>query len=117
MMYALFVDYRAAFEEVDTGKIFECTRERGEQANGWYGRLRRYTREQDNKMKVGEKEGDWFETTKRVRQGSPHSPPLFTIYVVEMLLLLLLLISCSTGKSQLKSMYVKESTSLEECGV
>jgi hypothetical protein len=70
-----------------------------------------------NKMKVGEKEGDWFETTKRVRQGSPHSPPLFTIYVVEMLLLLLLLISCSTGKSQLKSMYVKESTSLGECGV
>jgi hypothetical protein len=38
-----------------------------------------------NKMKVGEKEGDWFETTKRVRQGSPLSPPLFTIYVVEML--------------------------------
>jgi hypothetical protein len=39
----------------------------------------------NNKMKVGEKEGDWFETTKRVRQGSPHSPPLFTIYVVEIL--------------------------------
>jgi hypothetical protein len=29
-MYALFVDCRAAFEEVDTGKMFECTRERGE---------------------------------------------------------------------------------------
>jgi hypothetical protein len=49
MMYALFVDYRAAFEEVDTGKMFECTRERGEQANGWYGRLRRYTRQQETR--------------------------------------------------------------------
>jgi hypothetical protein len=29
-MYALFVDCRAAFEEVDTGKMFECTREREE---------------------------------------------------------------------------------------
>jgi hypothetical protein len=27
-----------------------------------------------NKVKVGEKEGEWFETTKGVRQGCPLAP-------------------------------------------
>jgi hypothetical protein len=33
---------------------------------------------------VGEKEGEWFETTKGVRQGHPLSPLLFTVYVENM---------------------------------
>jgi hypothetical protein len=33
-----------------------------------------------NKVKMGEKEGEWFETTKGVRQGCPL---LFTIYVAD----------------------------------
>jgi hypothetical protein len=35
-----------------------------------------------NKMKVGEKEGEWFETTKGVRQDCPLSP-CYLLYNVE----------------------------------
>jgi hypothetical protein len=35
-------------------------------------------------VKVGEKECEWFKTTKGVRQGYPINPLLFTIYVPNM---------------------------------
>jgi hypothetical protein len=40
--YALFVDFRAAFDKVDREKMFECMREGGMLINGWFRRLRRY---------------------------------------------------------------------------
>ncbi|KAH0821572.1 hypothetical protein GEV33_001219 [Tenebrio molitor] len=81
-MYALFIDFKAAFDKVDRVKMFECMRERG--ISEWLVRKVEeiYARTR-NKVKVGEKEGEWFETTKGVRQGCPLSPLLFTIYVVD----------------------------------
>jgi hypothetical protein len=74
-MYALFVDFRAAFDKVDRVKMFECMRERERRISEWLVRTVEeiYTRTR-NKVKVGEKEGEWFETRKGVRQGCPLSP-------------------------------------------
>jgi hypothetical protein len=79
-MYALFIDFKAAFDKVDRVKMFECMRERG--ISEWLVRKVEeiYAR---TRNKVGEKEGEWFETTKGVRQGCPLSPLLFTIYVAD----------------------------------
>jgi hypothetical protein len=81
-MYALFIDFKAAFDKVDRVKMFEYMRERG--ISEWLVRKVEeiYARTR-NKVKVGEKEGEWFETTKGVRQGCPLSPLLFTIYVAD----------------------------------
>jgi hypothetical protein len=54
--------FRAAFDKVDTKKMFKCIRERG--ISEWLVRKVEeiYARTR-NKVKVGEKEGEWFETT------------------------------------------------------
>jgi hypothetical protein len=65
-MCALFVDFRVAFDKVDTEKIFECMRERErrerERERGVIEWLVRKIKEMyartKNKMKVGEKEGE-----------------------------------------------------------
>jgi hypothetical protein len=81
---ALFVDFRGGFDKVNRVKIFECTYERGRGISEWLVRKVEeiYARTR-NKVKVREKENEWFETTKGVRQGCPLSPLLFTIYVAD----------------------------------
>jgi hypothetical protein len=48
-MCALFVDFRAAFDKVDSVKMFAHMRERKESVNGWCGRSRRYMRKQETR--------------------------------------------------------------------
>jgi hypothetical protein len=81
-MCALFVDFKEAFEKVDSEKMFECMRERERGISEWL--VRKIEEIYANKVKVGEKECEWFKTTKGVRQGYPINPLLFTIYVPNM---------------------------------
>jgi hypothetical protein len=61
--YALFVDFRAAFDKVDREKMFECMREGG--ISKWLvQKIEEICAITKNKVKVGEKEGEWFETTE-----------------------------------------------------
>jgi hypothetical protein len=71
-MCALFVDFKEAFEKVDSEKMFECMRERERGISEWL--VRKIEEIYANKVKVGEKECEWFETTKGVRQGCPLNP-------------------------------------------
>jgi hypothetical protein len=82
-MYALFVDFKAAFDKVDTEKMFEYMREGGERGvSEWLLRkIEEIYARTKNKVKVGEKEGEWFETTKGVKQSCPLSPPCYLRYM------------------------------------
>jgi hypothetical protein len=61
ILCALFVDFRAAFDKVDRVKMFECMRERERGISEWLVRKVEeiYARTR-NKVKVGEKEGEWY---------------------------------------------------------
>jgi hypothetical protein len=60
--------------------MFECMRERRNKR--MVRKIEKiYVRKKKTKRRVIEKEGEWFETIKGVRQGCPL---LFTIYVADM---------------------------------
>jgi hypothetical protein len=69
-MCALFVDFRAAFDKVKREKMFGCMREKERGISEYLVRkIGEICTRTKNKVKVGENEGEWFETTKGVRQG------------------------------------------------
>jgi hypothetical protein len=54
--------------------MYERERERERGIIEWLVRkIKEMTARTKKKMKVGEKEGKWFETTKEVRQGYPRA--------------------------------------------
>jgi hypothetical protein len=79
----LFVEFRATFDKVDREKMFESMRERERGISKWLVRkIEEIYARRRNKVKVGEQEGEWFGTTKGVRQDCLLSPlGLSTIYV------------------------------------
>jgi hypothetical protein len=79
----LFVEFRATFDKVDREKMFEIMRERERGISKWLVRkIEEIYARRRNKVKVGEQEGEWFGTTKGVRQDCLLSPlGLSTIYV------------------------------------
>lgn len=82
-VYALFVDIKAAFDNVDRGKLWRCLRERGI-SEYLVRRMEEAYKETSNRVRVNGEEGERFYTKKGVRQGCPLSPKLFTAYIAEM---------------------------------
>jgi hypothetical protein len=82
--YTLFVDLRAAFDKVDSKKMLgymrERERERGsegereESANGWYGRLRRYTQEQNTKGRWERKKVTGLRRQRKKNEKNDEAP-------------------------------------------
>jgi hypothetical protein len=58
-MYAVFVNFRTAFDKVDRGNVFGCMRERERGISEWLVRkIEEIYARTKNKVKVGEKEGE-----------------------------------------------------------
>ncbi|XP_070531356.1 golgin subfamily A member 6-like protein 7 [Cardiocondyla obscurior] len=78
----VFIDMKAAFDSVDRRKLVETMKKRGVR-EGLIRRCEEILEETVNKVKVKDKEGKSFWTTKGVRQGCPLSPSLFTLLLAD----------------------------------
>jgi len=82
-LFVFFVDFKAAFDRVDRGKLGEMLRKAGVKE-----RLRRRImetyREMRNIIRIGEEITEEFWTKDGVRQGCPLSPTLFNIYIMDL---------------------------------
>ncbi|XP_070529779.1 calponin homology domain-containing protein DDB_G0272472-like [Cardiocondyla obscurior] len=81
-MVIVFIDMKAAFDSVDRRKLVETMKKRGVR-EGLIRRCEEILEETVNKVKVKDKEGKSFWTTKGVRQGCPLSPSLFTLLLAD----------------------------------
>jgi len=82
MVVATFVALKAAFDSVDREVLMEAMRGRGVR-EGLRSRIEEVYREKRSRVKVGEKIGQNFWTTREVRQGCPMSPYLFNLVLAD----------------------------------
>lgn len=81
-VYALFVDLKAAFDNVEREQLWKIMKEKGISEDLIWRLGRVY---EDTEVAVRAKDGltDKFRTTKEVRQGCVMSPLLFNIYIAD----------------------------------
>lgn len=82
-IYALFVDLKAAFDNVDRGKLCDILKKDGINRQ-LIGRIEGMYEETYTTVKTTEGLTSMFRTLKGVRQGCVLSPQLFNLYVAEL---------------------------------
>ncbi|WP_255576954.1 reverse transcriptase domain-containing protein [Enterobacter cloacae complex sp. 2DZ2F20B] len=79
-MYALFIDFKAAFDNVNREKMWEYLRRKGVDAY-LVTKMEEIYEETVNKVRMNGIETESFYTNRGVRQGCPLSPVLFAAYL------------------------------------
>ena len=79
-MYALFIDFKAAFDSVNREKMWEYLRRKGVDAY-LVTKMEEIYEETVSKVRVNGIESENFYTNRGVRQGCPLRPGLFAAYL------------------------------------
>lgn len=82
-LYTFFVDFKAAFDNVNRQKLWKHLREKGI-SEDLIDRIEEMYQETKSRVKVNDKETEDFTTDKGVRQGCPLSPLLFILYIADL---------------------------------
>lgn len=81
-VYAMFVDFKAAFDNIDRKKLWESMKEKRINRK-IIGRLEKIYEETRSTIKTKDGLTSYFKTTKGVRQGCVMSPLLFNLYIAD----------------------------------
>src|SRR5699024_4378372 len=82
-LYALFLDLKAAFDNINRKKLWEYL-QKIKITDHLVERIKEMYAETVNRVKVNGNESDLFWTEKGVRQGCPLSPTLFATYISDL---------------------------------